>query len=283
MINIAKSIKDKLYHLSKSDRISFQHIIIRYLHERFLYRISISDYCDNFCLKGGTLLYAMNDKNIQRYTLDIDFSLQNMSYDLHIVKNAVIQICKIKDRDGVSYNGNSIAINRIRENDIYGGIRINVMANLGTIRQMLQIDIGYGDSIVPLPTFIDFPKLIDSVKCPRIKVYSTETVIAEKFHAMIELSELNSRMKDFYDVFMILETEKYSIDLLKEAIKSTFRTRNTNIVADHSLFSFEFGSDPNRIKMWKAFLSKIGYSNDLPFSTIMKKITNVLLPIYNEL
>ncbi|TVR69896.1 MAG: nucleotidyl transferase AbiEii/AbiGii toxin family protein [Marinilabiliales bacterium] len=283
MKNNAKSIRSRLYNISKIRNISFQHLIIRYLHERLLYRLSVSSYCNNFFLKGGTLLYAYSKSEKPRYTLDIDFSLQQMRYNVQNVVKAMRYICSVTDNDGVIFDSSGITANEIKENDPYGGLRVFVTAHLDTIQQRLQVDIGFGDIIYPDPVKIFFPVLLDSQASPLINAYTIETIIAEKFHSMIDLADLNSRMKDFYDVYKLIEVGDYSESVLLNSVRITFENRNTYYVKNHSLFADEFSLDKQRNKTWIAFTKKIEIENPAPFPDVMLVIRRVLQPIWNAL
>jgi predicted nucleotidyltransferase component of viral defense system len=276
MKNIGKSIRAKLYNIAKNEKINFQHIIIRYLHERLLFRISLSSFNENFYLKGGTLLYAINTKDVQRYTLDIDFSLNRLSYDSLSVTTAIKEICRLENNDGVSFDHQNITITEIKENDVYGGLRIFIPAKLDTIRQNLQVDVGYGDKIFPKPVKINFPVLLDMLDTPVIFAYTPETLIAEKFQAMIELATLNSRMKDFYDVYILLTEQAIDKNILQKAIANTFKLRKTTLTEDHSIFTDDFKNDPQRLIMWKAFLRKINVTEELKFSIVIELIIEKL-------
>jgi predicted nucleotidyltransferase component of viral defense system len=283
MKQLEKSIRAKLYNISKRENINFQHLIIRYLHERLLYRISISSYRTKFYLKGGTLLYAYSQNEKPRYTLDIDFSLNQMEYEQQKVVSALKEICAIYDNDGVLFENQTIVANYIRENDIYGGLRVLIQAKLDTILQRLQVDIGYGDEIYPKPVEISFPVMLNNLATPVIYAYSLETVIAEKFHAMIELSVFNSRMKDFFDVYQLLNTEQYNDKILKQAVSTTFQNRETFFSENHALFTDEFANDTQRNRDWLSFLKKINRDASLQFPQVMTQITHVLKPIWEML
>ncbi len=283
MKRMGKSIRDRLYSIAKDQDIKYQHLLIRFFHERLLYRLSVSRYCNNFYLKGGALLYAFNTGEKPRYTLDIDFSLHQMHYELETVARAMLEICEIKANDAVQFHGQSMATGLIRENNVYGGMRISIDATLDTIRQRLQIDVGYCEAENVNHNYISFPVLLEDFSKPSVLVYTAEYVIAEKFHAMIELSELNSRMKDFYDVHQLITAGKYDETLLKQAIATTFANRKTSYVQNHGLFRQEFAADSDRNRMWQAFLKKIGHSEELSFTRVMKNIVNVLQPIWLSL
>ncbi len=278
-----KSIRNRLYNIAGTQGVNYQHLLIRFFHERLLYRVSISSYRNNFYLKGGALLYAFNTDEKQRYTLDIDFSLYQMKYKLETVALAMQEICEITANDAVQFHSQSMETHYIRENNIYGGIRMSIDASLDTIRQRLQIDVGYGDPVNTDLDLIRFPVLLKEFSQPAIRVYSVEFVIAEKFHAMIELSELNSRMKDFYDVYQLLLSGKIDMCLLQKAVRNTFNHRQTVFVANHTLFTPAFASDNNRNRMWSAFLKKIGQPDKLSFSEVMTLITTCMQPIWESL
>lgn len=283
MKQIGKSIRDKLFNLAKDQGVNYQYLLIHFFHERFLCRLSVSSYRNNFYLKGGALLYALNTGEKQRYTLDIDFSVHQMDYKSENIAEALLEICKIPVNDGVEFDGSSLNTMLIKENDVYGGIRISIEARLDTIRQRLQIDIGYGDPVYPNHHVITIPALIEEMTSPTVLVYTLESVIAEKFHAMIELSGLNSRLKDFYDVHQLLSSGNIEAAILKEAIVATFNNRRTYFVHNHALFTPDFAADYSRNRMWQAFLKKIGQAGQLPFPQVMAEIKTVLQPVWESL
>ena len=280
--DIAKSIKAKLLNLARKENQDYQVLIIRYLYERLLYRLSISEYQDKFCLKGGALLYVF-EKEFSRPTLDIDFLGMKIQNDRNTIADVFREILSIAYDDGVMYETENIKTEEITENRVYQGIRVTYTARLDSIRQSMKIDIGFGDVITPNPQLLSYPVLMEELPSPEILAYSFETVIAEKFQVMIDLSEVNSRYKDFYDVYKILKTQQLDNDILKEAIHATFRNRNTTYQDKHPLFSNEFAADKNRNSHWKHFLHKIKQTNDLSFETVMTIIRTVLQPIFETL
>ncbi|MDR1161997.1 MAG: nucleotidyl transferase AbiEii/AbiGii toxin family protein, partial [Tannerellaceae bacterium] len=197
-----KSIRAVLKNISDKERIDFQLIVIRYLHERFLYRVSVSAYAKHFFLKGGILLFAIKGLHI-RPTVDIDMLAIQLSNDKEQLHRIFQTICSIEyDDDCVIFNIDSIKTEDIAADAKYSGVRILIDAGLDTIRQQLQIDIGFSDVITPAPVNLVYPTLLSELAQPfQIGAYSIETVVAEKFHAMIALGVFNSRMKDFYDVY----------------------------------------------------------------------------------
>lgn len=279
----AISIKATLKNISYSENVKYQYIITRYFHERLLYRIANSEYCDKFFLKGGALLYAIEGLFI-RPTVDIDMLAKQIRNDKEQIKQIFNTICNVKyDDDCVVFNIESIETADITEDAKYSGIRVFVEAKLDTIRQRLQIDIGFSDIITPAPVNLIYPVLLDELAKPEIQAYSIETIIAEKFHAMIVLGTFNSRMKDFYDVYILMKNNKINNKNLREAIFHTFRQRDTYFTENHVLFTSEFHEDKNRNTMWKTFLCKINIIENLEFPIILKDILKILQPIYNEL
>jgi len=277
-----KSIRATLKNIADREKIDFQILIIRYLHERLLYRLANSEYVNNFILKGGLLLYAIEGLHI-RPTMDIDMLARQISNNREIITQIFRAICNIKyEDDCVIFDTKSIEITDIAKDAKYHGVRILIDARLDTIRQRLQIDIGFGDVIIPAPVKIQYPVLLDELEKPQINAYSIETVIAEKFHAMIVLGSFNSRMKDFYDAYILLKNNEINNANLREAILQTFKNRETEFTDNPELFTTSFFEDKNRKIMWKAFLRKTKVSEELDFSSIVKNILERLQPIYYE-
>ena len=283
MTNNSASIRARLYNISKKENISFQLIILRFLHERFLYRLSLSDFADKFLLKGGVLLYAFEGSKT-RSTKDIDFLGNNISNDEDLIRNAIKEVCSIEYKDDCAwFDPESVICQTISEDDKYSGLRLFIDSGFDTIMLRIQIDIGFGDVVMPLPFTIDYPLLISELKPPKVKVYSVESVIAEKFHAMIELSTVNSRMKDFYDVYTLIFSSRYSKINLQLAIMSTFKRRNTPYIQNHALFTEEFFTNSTRIRMWKTFLKKFRLNENIEFKNVVETITKELTPVWESL
>ena len=278
----AKSIKAKLLNIARKDKLDYQVLLIRYLYERLLYRLAVSKFREKFCLKGGTLLYAF-EKEFSRPTLDIDLLGIKIKNDAIFIKEIFSEIMAIPfSNDGVVFDVNSIKTEDIAKNKPYHGIRLIFIAHLDSIRQIMKIDISFDDAVIPAPQSLPYPVLIRDLPVPDILAYSLETVIAEKFHAMIDLAESNSRYKDFYDVYKILSQNKLNDIILTEAIHATFDHRKTIFRKDHPLFSDDFIKDINRNTQWNHFLKKIKYSGDLNFKMVMSLIKSKLQPIFEK-
>ncbi len=280
--NIEKSIRSRLFNLAGHQQLSYQMLIIRYAHERLLYRLSRSAYRERFYLKGGVLLYAF-DRDNARPTVDIDFSGNRIGNDKAQIKSIFTEICKINDApDGIRFDMDEIQATEINENRVYKGIRLIITARMDTIIQPLNVDIGFGDVVVPNANELDYPLLLPDFPMPRILAYSPETVIAEKFQAMIELSETNSRMKDFYDVYRMLKKGGIDSKNLELAITATFDRRFTLYTDDHPIFTDDFAENKTKQVQWKAYLKKINSNDEVPerFEDVAGYIMKELYPYW---
>ncbi|HEY5592975.1 MAG TPA: nucleotidyl transferase AbiEii/AbiGii toxin family protein [Paludibacter sp.] len=282
MSNRAVSIRARLLNLAKKEGIDFQLIIIRFLHERLLYRLSVSDYSQQFILKGGTFIYAMQGLK-SRPTIDVDLLGTQISNDIEVLCEVFREICTVQSEDEVVFNPESVVGEFITQQDKYNGVRLYIDATFHTIRQRLQIDVGFGDIVFPVVQALEYPILLDDMQVPVIQAYSKETVIAEKFQAMIELSVANSRMKDFYDVYKLLADNKFDNDTLEDAIKATFENRGTSYTENHALFTAEFATNTLRKRSWTAFLNKINRDKELEFEEVLRLISEKLMPSWAKM
>jgi predicted nucleotidyltransferase component of viral defense system len=283
MKNPAASIRARLFAIAKKQNISFQLLVIRYFQERFLFRLSSTRFFNHFFLKGGVLLYAIEGQ-YGRPTLDIDFLISQLPSDQDAIKKIFQEICSVRCvEDGVEFDSTTIHTETIRENARYEGIRIKLTCILDSMRQPLQIDIGFGDRLVPDAVIIDYPAIFTYIAGPKILAYSIETVIAEKFQAMIELSTINSRMKDFFDVYRLLKKGAFRHEELKHAITATFVNRKTGYLQGHSLFTEEFRNDKGRLRLWLEFVKRTGISDPLDFAEVMRLISKILKPVWESM
>lgn len=281
--NSGRSVKERLLNLSKAEHYNPQMMISRYMQERLLYRLSMSNYREHFILKGGALLYA-HDRFEARPTLDIDFMATRINNDKENIKRIFKEICNVGCVvDGISCDADTIEAEDITVNKEYHGVRVSVVAHLDTARQRVSMDIGFGDVVTPAPQKLVFPALIDTVPQAEVLAYSLEAVVAEKFHAMIELSLANSRMKDFFDVYRILATNRFNGEVLSDAIKSTFANRGTGYRENHPLFTEEFFISKERQSFWNGFLRKIKYRESIDFQAVGLLIKERLQPYWESL
>ena len=284
--NVAVSVRAKLLNIRNSEPgTEYMQILLRYIQERMLYRLSMSQYRDNFCLKGSALLFAY-EKFKARPTKDIDFLGDKISRDKETIRKAFREICSIQcPEDGLAFdNGeNDIKVEDISLDKEYNGVTVTVTAHLDTIVQPFSMDIGFGDIVVPEPQELDYPLLLDDMPEVSINAYSLETVVAEKFQTMIDRALANSRMKDFYDVYSILSSDKVDKGILSDAIVSVFNNRGTGYDDNHPLFNGEFKNDPIKQTQWNAFLRKMKYKGDLPLNEVVDYITEKLSPYWLSL
>jgi predicted nucleotidyltransferase component of viral defense system len=276
--NKAASVRAKLMNIARAENIDFDALLLRYFQERFLYRLSISKFSNHFVLKGGLLFICLKMPG-SRPTKDIDFlaeQVKNNPDDIkHIFRYIANEICD----DGVKFNSSSITIKRIKEDADYEGMRLKIEATLGNATKRLQVDIGFGDIIIPRAKIIEFPTLLEE-KLLKVRVYSIESIISEKFEVMVKLAMANSRMKDFYDVYSLSCSHNFDGNKLKKAIESTFQKRKTPIPNNPLIFREEFSKDKGRQKQWTAFLRKLQLHDiNQEFSEIMKRIINFLEPV----
>ena len=280
--NYGKSNRDKLLNLAKQTKgVDYNLILLRFVQERFLYRLSLSAYRENFFLKGGALLFA-HDRFAARPTRDMDFLGDRISRDKENIKRIMLEICSIAcEEDGVTFDcgEEEIWLEDITVEKEYNGTRVHMTAHMDTIVQPFSIDVGFGDVIVPEPVNLDYPLLLEDLPEVNVAAYSLETVVAEKFQTMIDRGTINSRMKDFFDVYTILKSGKVDSGMLKEAVVEVFENRGTKADPDSVVFSDGFAQDQMRQTMWKAYLKKIKYKEELPFEDVMAVVREVLRPM----
>ena len=277
--NYGKSVKTRLLNLMNETGYKYMYLLARYFNERLLYRVSVSQYKDNFLLKGGSLLYAMNGLEA-RPTVDVDFMADRISRDRDFLAHVFQEILGIVcDEDGVSFDIDSIRLEPITVEKKYPGTRFYFTAHMDTISYNMSVDIGFGDVVTPYHTTIDFPLLLPDIPSVNIQAYSLETVVAEKFHTMIDRDVLNSRMKDFFDCYQLLTKRDLDNETLYDAIKATFDNRGLTYNSELQLFTKDFSTDAARITRWKAFLKKIQWKETLDFATVMEVIRERLQPM----
>ena len=274
--NYGKSIRSKLLNVSKQEGIFYQTVLTRYFQERVLYRLSQTRYRDHFFLKGGALMYA-HERFAARPTLDIDFLGSGISNDGGHIVSAFREICSVDcPEDGVAFDVERITSENITEQKDYHGIRLHIPVAMDTISQVLSMDIGFGDVITPSPVQLDYPLLISTLPQASIMAYSVETVIAEKMHAVIDLGNQSSRMKDYYDLFHLLHEVKYDPETLTDDVVNTFRNRHTGYTEDAAFFSPSFKDDLMLTTRWNAFMRRIKSDNSLTFSEVVVYLQNAL-------
>ena len=281
--NYGKSIRSKLLNVAKKENVFYQTVLTRYFQERLLYRMSQTRYRDNFYLKGGALLYAF-ERFAARPTLDIDFLGRDISNEGAAVIAAFKEICSVPcEEDGIFFDIERITAQNITEFKDYHGIRLSIPVKMDTISQVMTMDIGFGDVVTPSPVNLEYPLLLEHLPVPNILAYSVETVIAEKMHAVVDLADQSSRMKDYYDLFYLLSKEKYDSKTLQDAIVNTFENRHTSYDADTMFFRNDFADNPQMQVRWKAFLKKITKEADVSFAEVVSYIQIALKPYWEKM
>ena len=247
-----------------------------YCLERTLYRLSISKYGDKFTLKGGVLLYALFDGNYTRTTANVDLLAEKMSNDVLNMYNVFKEILSVKANDPIRYDLDSLKAEVITENKKYHGLNVSLLAYLDKTQINISIDIGFDDIIYPNKVKMDYPVILNDDN-PNIYVYSLYSCIAEKFEAIVSVGYDNSRLKDFYDIYVIANSFDLKSSELIEAIKKTFHHRNTNfniiVVFDNDFM------DSVTIKRWNSFVKKKKVMINISLDDTINLIRVLLEPI----
>jgi predicted nucleotidyltransferase component of viral defense system len=253
--NMAASVRERLRKIARDRGDEFQLTLTHYALERLLYRLSRSDHADVFVLKGA-MLFPLWLGQYHRPTHDLDL-LGRGDSTVERFEAIFRDVCsRAVEDDGLRFPAEAIRGERIREDQVYGGIRIHGAALLENARIPLQIDIGFGDAITPAPAAITYPTLLD-LPAPALQAYPWETVVAEKFQAMVALGMTNSRMKDFYDLWIVARRCAFQGPALCQALRATFERRQTAVPAAPPLaLTAEFSDNPDKVKQWQAFLRK---------------------------
>ena len=253
--DISASVRQKLLNISRAKNQEHQLTLTQYAIERLLFRLSMSQYKDQFVLKGA-VLFSIWSEQPHRPTQDLDM-LGWGDDSTSRIEQVFRDICDLEvEDDGIAFQTDSITVDEIRENQDYGGNRVLLTAQLGVARISVQVDVGFGDVVTPEPESIVYPTLL-SFSAPHIRAYPRETVVAEKFQAMVSLGMLNSRMKDYYDLWTLACEFSFDGSILSSAIAHTFSRRQTQIPQELPLaLTKEFSGDAAKQKQWSAFLRK---------------------------
>ncbi len=250
--NIPASVQSRLLTQAQKSGRPYNELLQYYAIERFLYRLSKSMYQHKFLLKGALLFRAWGLTRF-RPTRDIDL-LGYTSNEVEALVKVIREICELHvEDDGIIFDPKSIRGERIKEDADYEGVRLRFQGRLGNTRLHLQIDVGFADVVFPAPSILKYPVLL-SMAAPELQGYPPETVVAEKFQAMVFLGEINSRMKDFYDLWIVANRFPFKGSSLQKAIMQTFANRKTPIAVDIPAFTQHFASEKQN--QWNAFLSR---------------------------
>jgi len=275
--NVAASHRANLLALARERREDFQFLLGRWVVERFLYRLSLSEHRDRFTLKGAMLFILWAGK-LHRPTKDVDL-LGWGSPDVEEMTATIRAICAIDCEDGLRFDLAGIKGARIKENAEYEGVRVKVPADLAGARVQMQIDGGFGDAVEPEPQEASYPVLLP-LAAPRLRAYPPEAMIAEKLHAMVVLGIANSRMRDFFDIWTLASSYPFQLDSLARSIRSTFDRRRTDLPAGLPFaLADEFLEAGWKQSQWKAFLGRLSLSGRAPpLKEIGQHLATFLMP-----
>lgn len=276
--NLAASVRQRLYNLARAGGEELQLVFTRYGVERLLYRLSHTPGGERFVLKGAVLFYAWEGAP-HRPTRDVDFAVSG-DPSPEAITAMFRAVCQAEvEPDGLSFLADTVSLHAIRDLQEYGGVRVNLIALLGAARIPLQVDIGFGDAITPDPRIETIPTLLD-FPAPKVWSYPPETVIAEKFEAMVSLGIASTRLKDYFDVWTLAQTKNFDGLTLADAIAATFRRRGTPLLKQVPLALTEaFGSDPEKQAQWARFLAR-GKLTAAPekLQAVIERIAEFVLP-----
>jgi predicted nucleotidyltransferase component of viral defense system len=276
--NIAASVRQKLSNLSRETGEDFQLLLTRYAIERLLYRLSKSSHANRFVLKGA-MLFALWTGKMHRPTRDLDL-LSFGDNSEGVLRGVFRDLCAAEtEDDGLLFDPDTVTVEPIREEQEYGGERVQILVRLGSARVNLQVDVGIGDAITPPAQIVAYPSLL-GMPSPQLLAYPRETVVAEKLQAMVQLGMPNSRMKDFFDVFLLSRSFSFAGEPLRNAIKATFSRRRTAIPKDDpSALTDAFAKDETKTKQWSAFLRRSGLAaQTLKLEEVVAVLRQFLLP-----
>lgn len=280
MIKTSRQLKALVRNLTKGDSIQAQIIMRNYVMERFLERISLSKYRNNFILKGGMLVSAMVGLDT-RSTMDIDTTIKNLPLSIENAREMIEEIIEIPIDDGMTFSIKSVS--EIMDEAEYSGVRVNLEATLETMRTPLKVDISTGDIITPKEVSYTF-KLMFEERTISILAYNLETVLAEKMETVIARGIANTRLRDYYDLYILQNEYTHSINMeqLKEAFLATSKKRNSvQLIADGNRILKEIENSEVMQRLWKSYQKKFSYAEDISWKMVMDSIEK-LFPQISE-
>lgn len=276
--NLPASVRDRLLNLARTTQREFQLVLTHYALERLLYRLSLSPYRERFVLKGALLFTIWLDDPF-RPTRDVDLLGEDAATaaEMRLVFQSILD--QAVEADGLTFDTKSLRASAIREDDRYGGIRVETTAILDRARVPIQVDIGFGDAVTPRADEISYPTLLDTPR-PRLRAYPPETVIAEKLEAIVSLGFVNTRMKDFYDIAMMARHFDFSGNTLARAIRATFLRRRTPLPAGvPDGLSEDFSTRADVQARWRAFNTRERLTMKADdFPQVVREIRDFVLP-----
>lgn len=272
--NLPASIHQRLLNIARNEGRPLNELLKNFAIERFLFRLSQTKYREMFVLKGAQMLKIWSGNRV-RPTMDIDLLGKTFNEVEELIK--IIGEClSVEINDGVVFDAASITTEVIRKETQYQGTSLTAKGNLGNIRLQLQIDIGFGDAVVPSPIEIELPQLLD-MGSPVLLGYTPESAIAEKYHAIVVLEMNNTRLKDFYDIWLLSRTVSIDKVLLVDAIREVFARRSTDIPADMPVaLTAQFTNSELKKEQWAAFLRKNRLDTQLTLDEVTFEIGSLI-------
>lgn len=279
--NTAASVRARLLNISRREGRDYNRLLLLFVQERLLARLSISSHADHFVLKGGLFLYSRWG-TAARPTRDLDLLGRGFPSEIKQVVTVLREIVSLELNDGVRFDSEQVSGARIKEGAEYEGVRVNLSASIGSARIPVQVDVGFGDTLTPAPQTLEFPTLLEfpDLPAPRVMAYSMETVLAEKFQAMVYLGTSNSRAKDFFDVMHSSRHDSLETLGLREAIRRTFLKRETPLEDAKAFLKSDVANHPDLRAAWQRFRAN-NPSLDTPadFLVVFDAIREFLEPI----
>jgi len=275
--NISASVRDRLLNKARAEKLDFNLLLTRYALERMLYRLSISKQRDQFLLKGALLFDLWFDVP-HRPTHDADF-LGFCSAEIPHIEEIFRDICRIEVEDGIAFQPDTVKAAEIRKEANYAGVRVTLLGMLDSARCAVQIDIGFGDAVVPGPDEVHYPVILGEMPGPHLHVYPRYTVVAEKLEALTSLGMLNSRMKDYFDLWILAKHSDFDGQILSRAVAATFERRRTAVPTGVPIgLSDEFINDAQKGKQWQGFLRKNAL-DPMSLATVVVNLRDFLMPV----
>ena len=275
--NLPASVHQRLLNKARQTNRPFNELLQYYAMERFLYRLSKSPHAGKFILKGA-LMFTAWKLAAYRPTMDIDL-LGRTDNGLEALAAIAKDICVQRvEPDGVVFHPETVQATRIAEDANYQGVRVRLQARLGNAKVIQQLDIGFGDIVVPAPTTIEYPTLIE-FPAPQLRGYSKESIVAEKFESLVTLGMLNSRMKDYFDIWTLSRQLDFDGETLCSAITKTFSNRGTALVPEAVGLTSRFAEDPTKKAQWRGFVRKNRLDASAELSEVVLGLRSFLDPV----
>jgi len=277
MKNVGASVYAKLKNAARAEGIETIVFLRRYVQERLLYRLSVSDRAAEFCLKGGILLAAYNGGDLFRPTEDIDFNGFDGDGDVQRLEDALREVMAIEVEDGVTFDLGSMRILKDRTGVVPGG-KVSLIATVHTARVDLKVDVGFGNAVTPDARLMEIPTLLPGdVPRPRINSYPLETVIAEKLHAMAQFGYDNTRVKDHFDILMLSRRQEFDGDMLVRAIRRTFSHQRRMVPEAFGCLTPDYAR--SKAAKWEELVETAQALTDTTFPEAMDELTAFLAPL----